>query len=331
MQCAAYRSSRANGLCCPSAQAEDGFIFERQPVFKNLFIFRINPKWVPDLAACEAALAGHKFIECPASQENSSGWVEPRGVANGPLIESIDGQWILKFQVETKILPGSVVKERANKKLQEIEAQYGRKPGKRESREIREDMRLSLLPMAFTKTSAALIWIDRENHLLIIEAGSASRADTIVTMLVQVLSGLEIVSLNPRQSITSTLAAWLIKPEDMPSNFVADRDCVLKAADESRASVRYDRHRLDIDEVGEHIKGGKMPSQLALTWNSRISFVLLGTGAIKKLCFLEGVFEASLKDSRVDEFDADVAISTGELAKMLPELFQAIGVDSEWI
>lgn len=55
--------------------------------------------------------------------------------------------------------------------------------------------------------------------------------------------------------------------------------------------MRYARHRLVTDEVKQHIEGGKMPTRLALTWNDRVSFVLTEGLQLKKLAFLEVVFE----------------------------------------
>ena len=74
-------------------------------MLKNLIIYRIAPLFVPALADIEAALAKAPFMECGATQEKSLGWVPPRGDAHGPLAESVGGQWILRFMVETKVLP----------------------------------------------------------------------------------------------------------------------------------------------------------------------------------------------------------------------------------
>jgi recombination associated protein RdgC len=107
-----------------------------------------------------------------------------------------------------------------------------------------------------------------------------------------------------------------------------DRECELKAADESRAVVRYTRHALDTDEVSQHIAMGKVPTRLALTWSDRVSFVLTEALQLKKVAFLETVFEgaaASPADGKDDNFDADVAIATGELRKLIPDLLEALG------
>ena len=50
--------------------------------------------------------------------------------------------------------------------------------------------------------------------------------------------------------------------------------------------MRYARHALDTDEVAQHIAAGKMPTQLALTWNDRVSLVLTEAGQLRKLKFL---------------------------------------------
>src|ERR1035437_6181696 len=74
-------------------------------MFKNIITYAIPSEWSPDLTVLEEALTRSKFVECGASQEKSMGWVEPRGEKNGPLLESVGGQWLLKLQTETKVLP----------------------------------------------------------------------------------------------------------------------------------------------------------------------------------------------------------------------------------
>ena len=89
--------------------------------------------------------------------------------------------------------------------------------------------------------------------------------------------------------------------------------------------MRYARHTLDIAEVGEHIRQGKLPTQLALTWNSRVSFVLSDALALKKIKLLDVVLENRGPASADEGFDADVAITTGELRGLLPDLIEALG------
>lgn len=292
-------------------------------MFKNVIMYRIAAGWSVSAEEIEARLQDNHFVECGASQEKSMGWVEPRGEANGPLLETVAGQWILKLMTETRALPASVVNRKTQERVAQIEASTGRKPGKKETRDLKDDIRLELLPMAFTKQSSTRVWIDREAQLLVTDAGSQARADELVTLLVQSLPGLALSLINTQLSPSAAMADWLVSQEG-PQGFSVDRECELKAADESKAVVRYARHRLDTDEVKQHIEGGKMPTRLALTWNDRVSFVLTEGLQLKKLAFLDVVFEGA-STGKDDGFDADVAIATGELQKALPALIEALG------
>ena len=233
----------------------------------------------------------------------------------------------MKLMIETRSLPGSVVTRRTKERVALIEATTGRKPGKKETRDIKDDIRLELLPLAFTKQTSIGIWIDPKARLLVIDAASQARTDDVVTMLVKSLDGLSLALLNTKVSPTAAMSDWLISQE-APAGFSVDRECELKAADESKAVVRYARHPLDNEEVRQHVQSGKLPTRLALTWDSRVSFVLTERLQIKKLAFLDVVFDGA-STGKDDGFDADTAIATGELRKLLPDLLEALGGEAE--
>ena len=64
---------------------------------------------------------------------------------------------------------------------------------------------------------------------------------------------------------------------------------------------------------------------LALTWRDRVSFTLTEGLQLKKIAFLDGVFEGRPQQPGDEGFDADAAIATGELAPMIDELIDALG------
>lgn len=293
-------------------------------MFKNVIVYRIGAGWSATVAQIEESLDSGRFVPCGASQEKSIGWVEPRGEANAPLVESVSGQLLMKLMVETRALPGSVITRKAKERVAHIEATTGRKPGKKEMRDIKEDIKLELMPLAFTKESSLFVWIDPEASLLVLDAGSQARADEVVTLLVKSLDGFAVTLINTKVSPTAAMSEWLISQE-APAGFSVDRECELKAADESKAVVRYARHPLDTDEVKLYVESGKLPTRLALTWDSRVSFVLTEGMQIKKVAFLDVVFEGSSAVGKDNGFDADAAIATGELRKLLPDLFEVLG------
>ena len=287
--------------------------------------YRIGADWSISLAQLEDALDTCRFVECSPSQDKSVGWIEPRGQAHGPLVESVAGQWILKLQIETKAVPGAVVRRKADERIQEIEATTGRKPGKKESREIREDIVHSLLPQAFAKQSTVMVWIDMNERLLLTDAASQGKADEVITALVRVLHGLPLSLLQTTLSPQTAMSQWLLAMDDeaLPPAFSVERECVLKSGNEDQAVVKFTRHLLATEEVRKHVSEGKLPTQLALSWEGKASFVLTESLVLKKVSFLDGVMDEAGGDD--DKFDTDVTLATGTLAPMLRDLIDALG------
>lgn len=148
-----------------------------------------------------------------------------------------------------------------------------------------------------------------------------------MTALVNAVDGLALQLIDTTTAPAAAMAEWL-SSQQAPAGFSVDRECELKAADESRAVVRYTRHALDTDEVRQHIALGKMPTRLAMTWNDRVSFVLTEGLQLKKVALLDVVLEnkpSAAGDRRDDDFDTDVALVTGELRQLLPELIAGLG------
>jgi recombination associated protein RdgC len=292
-------------------------------LFKNLFFYRIGAGFVFDLGASEQKLAACEFHPCGATQQKAIGWTPPREV-NGAMIESIGWHWIAKLTTEVKTVPAQALSRRVDELADQILKTTGRKPGKKERKELKEQALLELLPMAFPRTFSSLVWIDPEARMLVIEASGIAKADDVATALVKTIPTMEVQQLQTQASPAGCMAAWLTDGEP-PALFTIDRECSLVSCDEQRSMVKYGRHRLDTEDVRQHILTGKVPTSTALTWRDRISFLLCDTLQLKKLSFLDVVFEATKGDQQADAFDANMAIAMGELSQLIPELVDALG------
>lgn len=284
-------------------------------MFKNAIIYRatfaadhINN---PDLP---------EFTPCGPTQEKSSGWAPVRGQEHGALIEIVAGQTILKFVTETKTVPADVITRKAHEQAQEYEYETGYEPGKKMRAEIKEEVKFTLLPHAFAKRTATFVWLSPEGFVTI-DTASQGKADDAITALVSAFEGLTVKPIHTSQSPTSSMAQWLVEQES-PSGFTVDRECELKAVDDSKAVVKYGHHPLDIDEVKVHVMHGKLPTKLALTFGDRVSFVLTDNLLLKKLTFLDAT--AVLFDKE-DAFDADVTLLAGEITPLISGLLEALG------
>ncbi|HUQ75799.1 MAG TPA: recombination-associated protein RdgC, partial [Burkholderiales bacterium] len=84
---------------------------------------------------------------------------------------------------------------------------------------------------------------------------------------------------------------------------------------------------LEGKDIREHIKAGKQPVRLGLTWNDRVSFVLTDELHVKRISFLN-VLEhepGEEQEDAAERFDIDFALMTGELSRMLADLVKVLG------
>lgn len=292
-------------------------------MFKNLTLYRVPADWECSLEQIEQALQGAVFAPCAPSQEQAMGWVPPRAQDNAALVESIAGQWIMQLRIETKAVPGDAIRKKADEAAAKIESETGRKPGRKEMRDLKEEAKQALLPTAFAKSVNVLVWLDMQNRTLAVDASTQARVDAVITNLVAALPTLAPALINTNSSPQSAMTAWLSAGE-ADGGFQIERACELKASDEQRTAIKYNRASLVNDELKAQIQQGMLPVSLALNWQGRLGFSLTEGMQIKKLAFLDAVFEGQ-RDAQADEFDTDVALATGELSNMVPELLKVLG------
>lgn len=293
-------------------------------MFKQASIYKITGL---NLAALETDLKAKSFISCGASQEKSVGWVPPRGHEHGLMAETIGGQTIIKLMIETKSVPSDAVRRATDERIKQVEDATGRKPGKKGKREIMDEVLLSMLPNAFAKQAAVTGWIT-DDGLLILDNTSSGRTDEFISALFNATEGISVSMLQTTTNPQAAMTQWLLA-DDMAAwgrdDFCIERETVLKSTGEDAAIVKFTKHHLGNDDVRKHVLQGKLPSQLALSWEGKASFLLTEHLALKKIQFLDGVLDASGTDKHEDRFDADVALATGTLRPLITSLVDALG------
>lgn len=292
--------------------------------FKNLQIYRLTAPWTLTSEQLETSLAPHAFAPCSSLDMQTQGWVSPRD--NGMLVHSVNRQLLLQLGTEKKLLPATVVNQVTKARAAELEEQQGFKPGRKQMKELKEQVADELLPRAFSIRRSTLVWIDPVNGWLVIDAASAAKADEVFKLLLKSLESLPFAALHTERSPLSAMTDWLAADE-APAGFTVDQDTELRALGEGKATVRYVRHTLEADEVRRHIAAGKQCTRLAMTWSDRVSFVLTESLAVKRVAPLDVLKENadSAMQNEDERFDSDFMLMCGELAKLIADLVQALG------
>ena len=294
--------------------------------FRNLQLYRLPVNWANTVEKLEEDLSKEPLRSCGATDLQSIGWVPPRD--GGALVHAVNRQWLLALGAEQKLLPSSVIKHFANERAKTIEETEGRRVGRKEMRDLRESTALELLPRAFINHRTTFGWIDPINGWLVIDAASPAKAEDFLEHLRKSVEGLPVKLLQVTQSPSAAMTGWIADGE-APGGFTIDQDLELRSAE--NATVRYAKHTLEGEEIRQHVADGKVVTRLALTWGDRISFQLNEKLQIKRLAFLDILKEQAdgQAENEDERFDIDFTLMTGEVARLLVDLLDALGGELE--
>ena len=292
--------------------------------FKNLHPYRLSPEWPITLDALREQLATKPFKPCGSQDHESRGWVPP--FDGGELVHAVGADLLVCMQVEQRILPAAVVQREADKRAKRLEDERGFKLGRKAMKELREQVTRDLLPHAFTRIRKTFAWMNVGAGWLVVDAASEKKAEDVLELLRHSLDTFPLALLRTERSPMSAMADWLAG--EAPEGFTIDQDFALQSISEDRARATFKGHDLEAAHVAEHLEAGHLPIKLAMTFDDRISFVLTDRGALKRIDFLDVIRDQVAADEHEDAqalFDAEFALMTGELLRLLPAIVAAMG------
>lgn len=290
--------------------------------FSNATIYRASMKITGEQMA--EKLAPFAFQPCGDLEIQSLGFVPP--VAGHGLVFGLDGgQLFASLCVEKKSLPKQVVDRKTQERRDISSRDLGYMPGRKQTREIREQVIDELLPNAFSTRANFRIWIDTVHNWLVIDTSSHSRAHDVFRMLNRALGdAFEVTPLRTNRASRPAMTGWLANDDDIADIFTIDQDATLQSTDPGKPTIKYKNCYLDDSDVQLHIGRGKECVQLALIWNDRISFVLAEGLILKKITALDILKQESI-DSDGDFVTGDLMLMTGELNKLFNDLVDTLG------
>lgn len=292
--------------------------------FKNLQIYRIPPDWRITADDLEQQLARRPFTPPGAQDFESRGWVSPAD--DGALVRTVGDNWMVCLQSDEKILPTAVVKQIADERADEIAEQQGYKLGRKAMKELREQVTQELLPRAFARRRKTYAWLNIPAGWLVVDAPSQNKAEDVLEQLRHTLDQFPVGLLRTERSPMSAMADWLAG--EAPEGFTLDQDFALESVSEDKARATFMGYDLEAAHVTEHLKAGRLPIKLAMTFDDRISFVMTERMEFKRIDLLDVVRDSVRADEHEDAqalFDAEFALMAGELLRLLDATVAALG------
>ena len=293
--------------------------------FKNLIVYRLPADWAVSAPELEELLSKHTLQPVGPLEMMSRGWVPP--AAGLRLLHTVNQQHLIALGIEQKLLPGSIIRQVAQERAEALAQQQGYPVGRRQMRDLKMRVTEELRARALSRRRIVRAWIDPLNGWFVVDAAGAAKAEELTEVLRVTLGGSFAVQfMETEKSATASMTAWLAQG-DAPTRFTIEQDLELQTADATKATIRYTRHPLDVKEVQQHLKAGKHPTRLGLTWSDRVSFVLTDKTQVKRIEFLEMTKDTADGGDidAAEQFDIDFAVMAGELAKLLEDLGAAMG------
>lgn len=294
--------------------------------FRNLQLYRLIEQFEHSPEALHEALSGRAFRPCAGLDTHSMGWVPPAGRETSQLVHACNGRLMICMRREDRILPAAVVREHVEEKAEALSLAESRPVGRKEKQRIRDEVITDLLPRAFTRSSHLFAYIDPADGWVVVDSGTAKKAEEMLSALRETLGSLRLKPLAVNQAPSAVLTRWL---ETSPAReFELGDECELKEPVDKGGVMRGRRMDLASAEIRSHLDTGMQAAKLAVVWQERISCVLCDDLSVRRLRFLDLIMEEAAEvdtDDAAARFDADFALMGMELARFIPAVIDAYG------
>lgn len=294
--------------------------------FKNAKIYTVDFGEITDLLSdpgqLQNTLEHVKFSPCLAGELTSIGFSPVLG-REGAFCFASGGSYFFKLTEENKILPSAVIKTALEERIDQKEAETGRRLQKKEKEDLKSALTGELTAKAFATRREILLWAHPGKRLCAVNVSSARRAEKALAMMRQAFPGFPAKVLQPRCAPEERLTSW-VSEGSLPPKFVLGTDTVLKSPEDGSV-IRASKEDLTSEEIIAHIGAGKSVTELQLTYDDAISVVLDSELCLKRIKFLDQYLEQNLprksKDAAAD-LQSLLILQGSELAELAPLILE---------
>lgn len=297
--------------------------------FKNIRVYRLSAPLPMDQAFIEKALSEYKFSPCTGQEAVRTGFSFPLHPSIKQYCHSQSHRWFFAVKRQEKVLPAAVVNEELTPRLEQAEQEAGRSLSRKEKQALKDDLIQSLLPRAFSRSTLTHGYYDSERQWLVINSGSAGKAEDVLGLLRKALGSLPALPWLDNHKLNQHLQFWL-QHQQLPSNFQPGTEVELKAPDDEGAKVRFSNHLLSAEEVQTHLQD-KLVTRISLQQPDGVRLTITDDAGIKQIQFPEVLLEKNDElgwEDLATRLDADLLIMSECLNQALTAISAQLIPDS---
>lgn len=217
-----------------------------------------------DEEAVRQALSDLQFAELLPSQSGGHGFI----ATDGEFLRTFPGGYSFTVRVDQKVVPPSALKAEVARLVAKVEDETGRKPGRKETKELKGEALLTLTLKALVRTVHVNCYYHVEENLLIVASTSQKMCDLTVSLLVNALETMKTstIHVSVRSNLSTRLKQWVDARGD--SDAFGDLEPTGRAnlvSEEGRnLSVKSGDLMVNFDALNEAVRRGYEVKSLSL-------------------------------------------------------------------
>ncbi len=291
-------------------------------MFKSLRIYQITTADGVTAESLAEQLSANALPPCGRLEPKATGWVSPYGRDKEGLVHSVGNCHLVRYGIDEKVLPTSVIRGALTERVSEAEGRLGRPPGRREKLRMKDEVMMDLLPRAFVKPRDIDADLELEAGWLVVDCASSKLADEVASLLRMNVPAIRLNAADISNRICTYLTQWL-KTGECPGDLHLGEEVDLRDERDESATIRCRRQDLESREIRQHVSTGMQAFRMGLRWGDRLAFTLSDEFTllrVKALDYLVSQLSDIATESDVEELDAEFAMTSLEFRALLEEL-----------
>lgn len=293
-------------------------------MLNNFRVYRLHGEWPDDETELSDKLATVAFKPCGTFNERSFGFEAPVETEDGSLARRLAGADLMQLRAQSRVLPNAAINEALEERIEDFSRRTLRPPGRKEKRDLKEEVIGELLPKALLKSDRIRGFYLHKPKALVIATATPSVAEDFMDRLREALGSLQVTPLAFKRPASNFMQEiFMGKGTD---SFYLGRECRMKDAGEPKSSVSWFDMDLADSSVRKHVNDGLSIDRLGMSFDSVLKFVLDGDFVFRKVRFegLESLDEMDEEDP-LARHDAEFAIEAGVIARLLDSMKTTLG------
>jgi recombination associated protein RdgC len=298
-------------------------------LFKNIRTFRVAGDLPFTFEELEKVLATKRARPCAAQESTHHGFAAPIGKGDdAPLVHVVNNDCaLIRVQIDSLLLPDSVVSKAVKNKVAEIEESHNRKVRKRERDQIKDEVIQAYMPRAFPLDNSSYLIIDKASGLIYCNTPTAKRAEDMLSLIREVVGSLPVRPLRTKLEPAISMTEWM-KTKTPPDDFSLLGDAQLSDLDSGGGVLRAKKQDLGDEALLALIEEGRHATELRIAYKDQFSMSINNDVALKSISY-ENVFEEKASADAGDDadslFNSNLSLMVLTLREMMPKLLTNLG------